>query len=594
MRALFWILASFLLLASSGCDDVHPRIAFAVLPPLPQTYLRYHVGREGQTWTREFVVGPGSFAELRRVGGRSYALGLFHEGDRELAWLRVGERAPVEIDGPLADDERTEEGMIGMRFAEAGTPPELEGCTRAVFGSKAPGVCTFVYTPPDGHALWVDAERGTGRPVGFSRIAQHDAVEACDDIRWSDDDGSPVIASATCSAIVHEVGRETTTWTLEERRPEPVPEAWARVEPQDVVPLRPLRDPVVVPIADPSQRVYVMVQAGDGQPLKLILDTGSPFTILSRRAMLALGVVPSPEPAMHVRPPFFAPDTFDPAIVDRFTLGELDLHGVRVLVPRDTSTFEGDEAGLLGMDVLSQFVTDVDGPASTLRIWPRDGFVDDGSLVTLPFYGASHGGVVVAGAVDDVGPMPFILDTGAPVNIIVGGPRMHVRHPRHEGDEAILREDDSASDYETEVRGVHLGPFSLPRMPAFGHDRRPDLSFLDDDGGLVGLGVLRHFRLVIDTRQQIVRLGAGGSYDVLGRLGIEIDTRAGVPTITRIVEGEHDWNKPLREGDVVRAVDGRKVTTRDEALRAIAAARGSVRITIERHGNRVTRKIPLP
>jgi hypothetical protein len=246
------------------------------------------------------------------------------------------------------------------------------------------------------------------------------------------------------------------------------------------------------------------------------------------------------------------------------------------------------------MDVLSQFVTDVDGPASTLRIWPRDGFVDDGSLVTLPFYGASHGGVVVAGAVDDVGPMPFILDTGAPVNIIVGGPRMHVRHPRHEGDEAILREDDSASDYETEVRGVHLGPFSLPRMPAFGHDRRPDLSFLDDDGGLVGLGVLRHFRLVIDTRQQIVRLGAGGSYDVLGRLGIEIDTRAGVPTITRIVEGEHDWNKPLREGDVVRAVDGRKVTTRDEALRAIAAARGSVRITIERHGNRVTRKIPLP
>jgi len=45
--------------------------------------------------------------------------------------------------------------------------------------------------------------------------------------------------------------------------------------------------------------------------------------------------------------------------------GAAPLHGVRVLVPRRESTFEGDEAGLLGMDLLSRFVLDVDGPAST-------------------------------------------------------------------------------------------------------------------------------------------------------------------------------------------------------------------------------------
>ena len=66
-----------------------------------------------------------------------------------------------------------------------------------------------------------------------------------------------------------------------------------------------------------------------------------------------------------------------------------------------------------------------------------------------------------------------------------------------------------------------------------------------------------------------------------------------MPTVTHVVEGEHDWQKPLREGDIVRAVDGRKVTTRDEALRAIAGAKGSVRITLERKGNRVTKKLLL-
>jgi hypothetical protein len=593
MRTSFALLACLGALILAGCDDVHPQIAFAVLPPLPQTYLRYRVHGAGRDWTREFVVGTDAFAELRRDGEKPYALGVLHDPSGERAWLRVGARAPVEIDGGLAADERTEEGMIGMRFAEPGSPPELESCRRQAWGAAAPGVCTFVYTPPDGHALWVDAERGTGRPVAFARIAQHDAVESCDDIAWSDEDGAPVIASATCSAIVHEVGRQTTTWTLEERRLEPVPPAWARVSLDDVVPLHPLREPLVLPIVDPSSRVYVSVEAGGSEPLQLVLDTGSPFTILSRRALRALGVAASPEPSLHVRPPFLPPDTYDAAIVDRLVVGALDLHGVRVLVPRDDAPFAGDEAGLLGMDVLSQYVTDVDGPASTLRVWPRDQFVDDGSFVALPFAGASQGGVVIAGAVDDVGPMPFILDTGAPLNIVVGGPAMHARHPHHEGDEVVLREDGDGSDYETEVRGVHLGPFGLPRMPATGHDRRPDLSFLDGDSALVGLGVLRHFRTVIDTRQQLVRLAPGPSFAVLARLGIEIDARKGEPVITRVVEGQHDWQKALREGDIVRAVDGRKVETRDEALRAVAAARGSVSVTVERTGNRITRRIPL-
>ncbi len=591
MRLFPALLGALGLLAAAGCDDVHPQIAFAVIPALPQTYLRYRVHAGGRDWTREFVVSRDAFAELRDVAGRQYALGLVQAGRGECAWLRVGERQPVEIDGDLAADERTEAGMIGMRFAEPGSPPELEGCTRAVYGSSDPGVCTFVYTPPDGHALWVDAERGTGRPVGFSRIAQHDAIESCDDITWSDEDGALAIASATCSSIVHEVGRQTTTWTLEERRPEPAAPEWARVSPDEIVPISPLREPLVLPIADPSLRVYVPVVAGGSEPLQLVLDTGSPFTILSRRALKALGVVPSPEPSIHVRPPFLPPDTYDAAIVDRLVVGSLDLHGVRVLVPRNDGPFSGDEAGLLGMDVLSQYVTDVDGPASTLRIWPRDRFVDDGSFATLHFFGASQGGVVIAGEVEDLGAVPFVLDTGAPVNVIVGGPAMHARHPHHQDDEVMLREDDDRSDYMTEVKGIHLGPFPLPRMPATGHDRRPDLSFLDDDSALVGLGVLRHFRMVIDTRQQTVRLAPGPSYAVLARLGIEIDTRDEVPTVTRIVEGGHEWSQPLRVGDVIRAVDGRRVKTRDDALRAISRAAGVVVITFDRHGNRVTRRL---
>jgi len=244
-------------------------------------------------------------------------------------------------------------------------------------------------------------------------------------------------------------------------------------------------------------------------------------------------------------------------------------------------------------------VVDVDGPASAVRIWPRPVFARDpggaasATFTDVAYAGASHGSVVVAGAVDEIGPMPVVLDTGAPLNVVVGGPGMHAKHPHHAGDDVMLREDDGAWDYFTEVKGFHLGPFGLPRMPALGHDRRPDLPFLDGGGALVGLGVLRHFRVAVDARESVVHLVPGPSYRVLAQLGLEIDDRDGAATITRIVEGEHDWSKPLREGDVVRAIGGKRVTNRAGALAALAAAHGRVRLDVERRGNRLVRIVPF-
>ncbi|MGH7296501.1 MAG: hypothetical protein ACRELB_16305, partial [Polyangiaceae bacterium] len=270
----------------------------------------------------------------------------------------------------------------------------------------------------------------------------------------------------------------------------------------------------------------------------------------------------------------------------------VELHGVPVLVPR-RDPFGGDEAGLLGMDILSRYVVDVDGPASTLRIWPRRRFAASEAgegFTDVPYFGASQGAVIVGGAVDELGAMPVIVDTGAPVNIVVGGPAMHVKHPHRRQHDLRLSEDDS-SDYETEVEGFRLGPFHLPRMPAVGHDRRPDLPFLDGGGALVGLGVLRHFRMAIDSQRGVVHLAPGPSYVVLERMGIEIDLRDGAPTITRTVGDEHAWNKPLRVGDVVRSVGGKRVHSRDEALVALASAGDGARLVLERRGNRVTRTL---
>ncbi len=169
---------------------------------------------------------------------------------------------------------------------------------------------------------------------------------------------------------------------------------------------------------------------------------------------------------------------------------------------------------------------------------------------------------------------------------------MHVRHPHRRGDDLRLSEDDDRPTTRREVYGFHLGPFRLPRMPAIGHDRRPDLSFLDEDGALVGLGVLRHFRMA-STRPRRAAPRPGPSYAVLTRFGIEIDDRNGAPTISRIVSGERDWRMPFAVGDVVRSVDGRRVASRREALAALAATKRRMRLVLLRHGNLVPLNLAL-
>ncbi len=538
---------------------------------------------------REIALGPDSFAELRSPGGASkgqtYALGE----SGSLAWMRVGDRDPVEIDGDVVRQERTYAAVLGLRFArpEPGDRLEIESC--------APDSCTMAFVPRGGQTLWIDVDRKTNAPVSLQWIDAHRAVQSCGALTWTDDRSA--IASAVCTAIVDHLGSTTITWKLEERLIASAVPAWAHVSRGDVRPLIEPLAPAEFAIADPSQRVLVPVSVGAAAPMDLVVDSGSSMTILTHRLANAMGVVAAPDAPVHVRPPWLPEDTYDSVLVDRMTIGTLELHGVPALVVHDDAPFSGSEAGLLGTDVFAHYVVDVDSPERTLRIWPRDVFQAPAGAVRLRG-GDQRGSVTVGGAVDEIGPMALVLDTGAPINVIVGGSRMHVLHPRERGNDASLTwaEQDVSPDYLTEVGGLHFGPFGFPKMPAYSRDRQNDRLFgpLADGGALVGMGILRHFRIAFDLRAGFVHVVPGASYRVLRRLGVEIDDRDGVATITRVVGQDRAWRPTFREGDVVRAVNGRSVGLRADALSALASARGpTVEIAFERSGNPATRTITI-
>ena len=106
-------------------------------------------------------------------------------------------------------------------------------------------------------------------------------------------------------------------------------------------------------------------------------------------------------------------------------------------------------------------------------------------------------------------------------------------------------------------------------MDAIGRDR--ERNRVGNGVALVGMGVMRHFKLAFDARQRMLYVWPGASYLTLRRAGIEIDDRGDGPTVTRIVASEPTALDHLHMMDVIRKVSGLSVRDAQEARQAIAA-----------------------
>lgn len=543
--------------------------------------LRYAMSVGGEAWDLDVVTGPGAFAERRTRHGdasATHVLGLSTAG----AFARAGERAPVWLDGGLGEEAHTRAALFGAGFARPrpGDTAEIESAGDARF--------SLVFRPAGGSSVWLTVDRASALPLAFDVVSSDDRPLRCEALEWDDRPGARrVLARAACSGFVSDVGRHTITLALSSRRVVTTTPAWA--SPPPAAPARAVAAPLTVPIESPD-RVYLPATI-DGRTAKFVVDTGAAMTTVTEREAKRLGVVRLPERPRHVRPPWLAEDTMWVGMIDELRFGEHVVRGQRVYVMRDDGGV-GDASGLLGVDVLAKMVVDVDSPGRALVLRSREGF-DATGATSLWVKGLSHGNVTVRGEVDGVAEGDLVLDTGAPIDVVVHHVRMATAHPRRRGSDVgmVWGEVEVSPDYATEIDGMAIGPFHLPAMPAFGRDRHRER--VGGGVALVGMGLMRHFRMAFDLGHQLVHVWPGDSYLALDRAGVELDEREGAAVVTRVAPKGVSAAAGIRAGDIVRAVNGRAVRSAPDALAAIARSEREARVTVERNGRRLARPLAL-
>ena len=132
---------------------------------------------------------------------------------------------------------------------------------------------------------------------------------------------------------------------------------------------------------------------------------------------------------------------------------------------------------------MRRFILDIDRLARTVRLWSRDTF--PGSRRRL---------VRLHGSPD---PMPSSAPPTAGTAPTLPAPSM----------------------------ACAFGPFTLPKMDAIGRDRH----LMGDGVALMGMSVMRHFRLALDLRDNLRHAWPGDAYRTLWRVGIDIDPFGSVP-----------------------------------------------------------------
>jgi Aspartyl protease/PDZ domain len=583
------LVAVALAMGASGClymrgrgSDERVRRALASIdrPSEHPRSFRYEVTGDGGSWEHQVVVAPGRYAERRtRLDGATHAFGVDDEG----AWLAVSDRPVVVVDGAWSWQARTSAALVGLRFAEP--DPEQQGDHRELVGRYVTG-WELAYRPQQGDTAMLQLDPRKALPFAVDRFDTWARITTCAQLEWRPSEDGVVLDSAECGT--NNGGDRANNRTFRVRRAlvddellDEVP-SWALGKGRN--PRVRSRLPQPLPITDPT-RIELPTQVGDGPPRDLVLDTGAFHTVITEELARASGVVPTGEAPIWARGPWIGDSEDWVGVADRVVIGNMTFHGVRLLV----SPRLGNVDGLIGRDLLRRVGLEVDSPTGRVLLWEREGYELPKSMKRLPLRRAR-----ARVQVDDVVTGPMLLDTGMPDNMVVHHYMMAIKHPRRHRSAAFLSAHDrlDSPDYHTEIDGIRLGPYRLPRMPAVGRDREREE--LGGGVGILGMGVMRYFRLAFDLRDGWLGVEPGDAYHVLHRLGVDVEDGPLGPTIDRVVRWSPAEQAGLRVGDVVLGVDGETLDDVRAIRRRIARSAGPfVRLVLSRRGLLRRRSVPL-
>jgi predicted aspartyl protease len=252
----------------------------------------------------------------------------------------------------------------------------------------------------------------------------------------------------------------------------------------------------------------------NGRPVRLVLDTGAAGIVLSHPAAERVGLARVADATVHGIGDNAKLTGGYRAIAQRFQIGDVEFRDAVISVA--DQSFIGIEDGLIGSNVLGEFLITLDFGAGKLRLdplpgfHPGEGFGDRTVSPTMEnatrVYRFGHL-LLVPARVDNVANRLFVLDTGAASTLISYELAAEVSKISRDDKTGLRGLNGRVSDvYQTGNLVLEFAGFEQKNMGMTAFDTWELSHRLGTEiSGFLGLPVLDLFTLTIDYRDGLVK-----------------------------------------------------------------------------------------
>jgi hypothetical protein len=358
-----------------------------------------------------------------------------------------------------------------------------------------------------------------------------------------------------------------------------------------------------------ARHVWLRASVNGGPPADFVYDTGASITVIdsdyaAKIGLKSAGAMRAQGGASSGNASF---STLDRLRIEASDGDGVELHDVKAVVvsvnPALAPFFWRDCAGIVGFDVIGQFVNRVDFDARQLVFYDPHTFAYAGNGTALPMTLAGNTPVVKI-SVDGQYEGSARVDVGSGSMLDLHTPfvKQHALVAKSTKNVAEMGSGIGGT-FESRIarmRSIEIGPYKVedPLVGLSTVDRGALAS--QDYAGNIGNGLLERFTLTLDYEHRQIWLEPGARYAERPRfsqLGADLLKYGDAVKAAQVLPGSPAARAGLKDGDVVTAVDGQPTGKLDadqlDRLFEDGPPGSTVSITVSRNGKQKTLSMKL-
>ena len=358
-----------------------------------------------------------------------------------------------------------------------------------------------------------------------------------------------------------------------------------------------------------GRHVWLRASVNGGPPADFIYDTGASLTVLDSAYAAKIGL--KTEGQLQGQGAG-SNGTGAFATLKSLRVSGTDGDGIEVkdakiavlsVNPELAPFFWRDCAGIIGFDVINQFVNEIDYDNKTLTLLEPNGYAYTGKGAVIPFTLSGH--VPVAKfTLDDKYEGDYRLDVGSSSTVDLHGPYVEKNGLASlVGPTRTVTGGGFGGTFESRLGRMHkmaIGPYSWTKPMVLLSGATGGALASEDFAGNVGNHILERFKVTLDYEHRCAYLEPGAKFaeaDLFSRVGCQLAWIDGKVQVGQVLADSPAAKAGLEKGDVVTAVDGQAPMKLGVNAVYDAMEKGAVgskmKFDIERNGKKMKKTVKL-